>query len=249
MSGPYFGMPDGLPDDLLDAGLSVEHVGLLVLAWSESSRSGLDGQLARSRFRALRGWTERRESDLARVGAIVLSAEAVTLVDYLTVNRTRAEIERIRDERRAAGAKGGQATVATTPRDDRGRFATPSAPPNDGGSGSKQVLGRLLGPLSTNVDKRGTNASKHDNDIDNDNYKEYLQKSSEPDKWRPFLTAWQARGLARPPSDRQRETLWPVVDACPTLVADWLHSAPKGADTYRLVEHVLKRWRARAEAA
>lgn len=113
---PNFSFPDDLPGKILDAGLEPAHVGLVALAWSESSRYLLDGRIARSRLRG-RGLTKRRESDLIGLGGVFeANGTDIILVDYLKYNKTRAEIEALREARAAAGAIGGATTAAIMPR-------------------------------------------------------------------------------------------------------------------------------------
>lgn len=120
----HFSVPDDLPGRLFDQGLGPDHVGLLMLAWSESSRYLLDGRLARSRVRALRGWTKPREAALIAAGAWIDHGDALELTDYLRVNRTKADIESRKLIAAQNGRHGGIA-AATTPRtrDSSGHFA------------------------------------------------------------------------------------------------------------------------------
>jgi hypothetical protein len=109
-------MPDELPGRLLDAGLGVEHVGLIAAAYAESSRNALDGRLARSRARSIRGWTKRREMDLIIANVLRVDGTDLVLVDYLTVNKSRRQIEELREARAAAGSAGGTTTASAMPR-------------------------------------------------------------------------------------------------------------------------------------
>ena len=67
--------------------------------------------------------------------------------------------------------------------------------------------------------------------------------------WRPFLKAWTDRGYRYPPSENQREKLWPIVDASPNDAAVWLLSAPVGAKPFDADNHVFKRWTAHRDSA
>jgi hypothetical protein len=62
------------------------------------------------------------------------------------------------------------------------------------------------------------------------------------ESWAPLLAAWQARGFRLPPSDRQRELLWPIVDSRPTDAAAWVQGAKHGSSSHDVVGHVLRQW-------
>ncbi len=61
--------------------------------------------------------------------------------------------------------------------------------------------------------------------------------------WTSFLREWRRRYGALP-SEKQRATLWELVDARPADAGRWLADAPKDAAPYEAVAHVLRRWRA-----
>ncbi len=63
------------------------------------------------------------------------------------------------------------------------------------------------------------------------------------ESWGPFLAEWRRR-FPTLPTDRQRESLWEVVDARPEDAGRWLASAPEGTRPYEAVAYVLRRWRA-----
>lgn len=63
-------------------------------------------------------------------------------------------------------------------------------------------------------------------------------------RWMAFRFAMAERGLRMPPTEAQRATLWPIIDARPTDAASWLREAPAGAKMAELVRHVLDRWQA-----
>lgn len=104
-------MPDQLPGDILDAGLAPEHVGLIAEAWAESSRFQLDGRLHISRARKLRGWDEPRARALVIAGALVSTADRIDLVGYLGANRSREQINALREAQARGGQKGGRAAA------------------------------------------------------------------------------------------------------------------------------------------
>ena len=51
----------------------------------------------------------------------------------------------------------------------------------------------------------------------------------------------EERGLRLPPTDAQREILWPIVDARPNDVANWIREVPLTLSFARVVRHVLGR--------
>lgn len=126
-------MPDVLPGDLLDKGLSPEHVGLVTEAWAESGRNQLDGRLHHSRAKKLRGWDEDRAHALVIAGAFVSTPEHIDLVGYLDVNDTRETIQQRRLARSLAGQAGGAARVPKdAPRLPDGTLATTTCPLHGG---------------------------------------------------------------------------------------------------------------------
>lgn len=60
-----------------------------------------------------------------------------------------------------------------------------------------------------------------------------------------FIASWTDRGFRRPPTVGQRDALWGAVDACPTLIGDWVRDAPPKARAAEVVGYVLKRWHER----
>jgi hypothetical protein len=138
----YHGTPDSLPSRILDAGLGPACVGLNAIAYAESSRWALDGELSFRRVQSLAGWTQRREDDLVRAGIWGWTTNTVILLDYLAVNLSRSEIEARRELKAAAGSKGGttRAALAAQRRDGAQRFRN--------GNG-KQDGKHMLGPTAT----------------------------------------------------------------------------------------------------
>jgi hypothetical protein len=61
--------------------------------------------------------------------------------------------------------------------------------------------------------------------------------------WQPFRLAWHERGFRDPPTEAQRGVLWPIVDARPRGVVEWVRGARKGARADQVVEHVIAQWR------
>ncbi|MCC6311384.1 MAG: hypothetical protein IT345_10760 [Trueperaceae bacterium] len=60
-------------------------------------------------------------------------------------------------------------------------------------------------------------------------------------KWAPFLEAWLKR-FDRPPTPKQREMLWPIVDARPTGSAQWVAKASSDAKPFEVVQFILGKW-------
>jgi hypothetical protein len=68
--------------------------------------------------------------------------------------------------------------------------------------------------------------------------------------WWPFLKAWHGRGFRHRPSQKQREKLWPIVDARPSDAASWVTAAPRTGGAPDVVAYVWARWeRYRSEVA
>ncbi len=66
--------------------------------------------------------------------------------------------------------------------------------------------------------------------------------------WQPLSEAWYGRGFRKPPTEKQRELLWPIVDARPNDAAKWLRSAPPGSAPFEAVKYVIGKWRQLAES-
>lgn len=73
-----------------------------------------------------------------------------------------------------------------------------------------------------------------------------LWKGWDP-KWVPVRGALESRGLRYPPTIRQRETLWPILDARPDDLVTWIRAAPAEAKAADVFAYVLDRWRNRRE--
>lgn len=121
---PYFVMADADPLAWIDAGLDVDHLGLHLLAWAESSTHALDGRIPGLRLRRLPGWTQRRQDRLVARGVWILdeALDEILVADYLTLNRSRAEIMAVRSSRQNAGRQGGEATAARLQRNPDGTY-------------------------------------------------------------------------------------------------------------------------------
>jgi hypothetical protein len=77
--------------------------------------------------------------------------------------------------------------------------------------------------------------------------KQLLEGRSWDAAFGPFLKAWAKRGFRLPPTEKQRELIWPVVDARPNDAAIWVASAPRGSSAHDVVGYVLRHWRSLRE--
>lgn len=69
-------------------------------------------------------------------------------------------------------------------------------------------------------------------------------------EWDRFRLAWLGRGLVHPPTPRQRELLWEILDARPTDLCRWVRDAPPELRTgSEVIGWVLDQWRDIAVAA
>ncbi len=248
MSGPrppFFSIPDELPGRMLDAGLGAAAVGLNLIAWAESSRYQLDGLLPVRRARSLRQWTAAREAELIAAGFWDVERDCIHLASYLSVNRSRSEIENLRAARAAAGLSGGQARSGSAPRDTGGRFAqTPGE--NLGKIGPDSPRERTGAPRETSRQLPGPTATATPTSPGSLPSSASLVRDGQSGwgpEWSEFLEAWFASGLRLPPSAGQRAVLWPVVDARPRDASRWCGEVPPGARSHDVVRHVLDRWR------
>lgn len=122
---PYFAMANNDPMSWIDDGIDVDHLGVHLLAWAECSTHVTDGLLTGIRVRRLPGWTQRRQDRLVARGLWQYHAETdiIELTDYLTTNKSRAEIMALRAKRQKAGHDGGEATAEKARRTPEGTFA------------------------------------------------------------------------------------------------------------------------------
>ena len=70
-----------------------------------------------------------------------------------------------------------------------------------------------------------------------------------PEVWQRFREAWQRRGFRLPPTDAQRQALWPAIDARPEAVARVVSEAPIGTCAADVVGLVLEEWQQTRAAA
>lgn len=61
-------------------------------------------------------------------------------------------------------------------------------------------------------------------------------------EWAAFRAASEARGFRKPPTEKQRAALWPIVEARPVDVGRWVTEAPEGAKYSAIVGHVFAEW-------
>ena len=58
--------------------------------------------------------------------------------------------------------------------------------------------------------------------------------------WNSFREAIAERGFLHPPTSRQQDALWPIVDARPADVARWIREGPPGLNMSQLVGVVIR---------
>lgn len=103
---PYFCMPNDLPMRLAHT-MPMDAAMLNVTAWAYASQWVNDGIIPLAELRDLPGWTPKRQAHLIKTGTWEATGDAVILVEYLAVNRTREAIDNDRAQRSAAGQRGG----------------------------------------------------------------------------------------------------------------------------------------------
>jgi hypothetical protein len=59
-------------------------------------------------------------------------------------------------------------------------------------------------------------------------------------EWTPFKEEWLGRGFSLPPTQPQRDLLWPMVDARPNDVAAWVRQAPAGLPAADVIKFVIE---------
>lgn len=71
---------------------------------------------------------------------------------------------------------------------------------------------------------------------------EETSRSHQPRLWEPVKRAWLGRGLRHPPTPRQRDVLWEILDARPTDLPRWIREADPGMTSGRLIAFLLEEW-------
>lgn len=169
------------------------------------------------------------------------------------------EVQRRADLRLQVAYAGGKARAASAVRDDRGRvLPKPSSPPAE----VQPSAGPMLGPIQPGSSRDPARSSQDrdiDRDIDREGTNTVLLTKRQLDQWREFdgasrgggrerlwesvKRAWIGRGLRHPPTDRQRQILWEILDARPGDLPRWIREAPGEARSGgAVVGHVLDRW-------
>lgn len=103
----YIRLHDGMPDHPKVDPLSDKAFRLIVESWCWCSRHLTDGRMPLATWRK-RG-TAKARAELAAAGLAVVDGEAVIMHDYLEHQRSAAEVELVKEKRRAAGRIGGLA--------------------------------------------------------------------------------------------------------------------------------------------
>lgn len=63
-------------------------------------------------------------------------------------------------------------------------------------------------------------------------------------KWDQFLEVWVERWPGTRPTEKQRSTLWTLIDSRPGQSAQWLREAPANVRDFEAVSYVLGQWKA-----
>lgn len=127
----FITLHDGMPEHPKIAPLSDAAFRALIELWCYCSRTLSDGLVPDAIVR--RYTTPKSRRELAARGLAVETGEGIDMHDYLEHQRSRAEVEDLREKRRAAGSKGGKAKAT------RVAGATASATADSQPAGSKSV--------------------------------------------------------------------------------------------------------------
>lgn len=179
---------------------------------------------------------------------------------------TIAGLAKERTAQRGGRAIGGRERERQATRDGAGRFL-PSLPSNDSSNGpSKPPSSAQQTPASRPATSQQADAgeprsasypspSHHSPKVPSAHARSGSSPSTSSawEGWDPawvlFRAAWTARGLRKPPTEKQREALWDAVEARPSDVARWVAAPPPDAPAGEVVRAVLEGWHAlRAEA-
>jgi hypothetical protein len=163
------------------------------------------------------------------------------------------EVRKRSEARAALAVQGGKARAARAVRADKGRFASsqapagvqPSAGPDPAGpqpSSSRAPAGSSLDrDVDVERDREGSTTVLLTK-AQLDEWSRFAVEGS-PRLWEPTKRAWIGRGLRHPPTEKQREILYEILDSRPMDLPRWIREAPSEIRTGKdLIAHVLDRW-------
>ncbi len=252
-------LPLGFWHDPAYAALGSSGLHLLISATSYSADHLTDGVVPASIVKMLAAMTDQPEAAVRRVieaGLVTVQSDGRWLLapKAALMNLTAAEVEERREQKRLAGKVRAQ-NAKRDPVTHRFLPSTPADEPASGpagagsGAGAESQQGASTGasekasptPVTRIPYSVGTKDDYETNGVSRNGGADLWQGWDE--KWDSVREALEERGLKLPPTVRQRDTLWPIVDARPTGTAMWIRSAPADAKMSDIVGIVLLRWK------
>lgn len=243
---------DDFPDRPPIAGLSDGAFRLHVSALIYSNRLLTDGLVTESQVRRLLPRFRRAYLDeLLAAGVWAVDDGGYRIVDSLADQPSRAVIEARREMERtkkamARGKLRGDPPAQLAILQERYRAAQATAagldvtnavsPGDNPGESLRDSRHPRLVPARPDPEGIPVSASGsgHHGDPGNDP----AGWASFGPEWDAFLAQWRTR-FGLPPTARQRRLLWPIVDAWPQAIAEWVARAPSGT-SLDVVDHVLR---------
>ncbi len=252
----------------LPVGIRNEAIGLYWRAISYCNAKLTDGYVSASVVEHLDGGPELAAA-LVRVRLWHRRRGGYVIHDFEDFNRTRSQVEDEREKKAEAGRKGGQRSGETrlskqneaAPKQTRSKA---EAAPKQTRSKAEARASRVLelpteshthtelresrSPSAVPARAREATASRNGTKGPRLTKAELDAWSAFGPEWDAFRVAWIERGFHLPPTGdatddegtSQRAVLWPVVDAWPNRVAEWVREAP-GKTPRDVIAHVLER--------
>lgn len=169
------------------------------------------------------------------------------------------EVQRRAEIRAEIASRGGKARAASAVRDDRGRVLPGSSSPPAGPQPSAGPMLEEIQPGSSRDPARSSQEVDREGEGEGEGTSRVLLTKAQLDAWRDFddesrrsgrarlwesvKRAWMGRGFRHPPTEKQRQILWEVLDARPQDLPRWIREAPSEAKTGRaVISHVLDEW-------
>lgn len=190
----YITVHDGMPENPKIAALSDGAFRALVELWCYCSRVLSDGAVPEAVVR--RYTTPKVRRELTDKALILATTEGVQMHDYLEHQRSRAEVEDLRQKRRDAGSKGGKAKA------QRVASATANAQPR---------AGKNVPETETELGPNGPNESRADVEDLCSHLADRIEANGSK---RPTVTkAWRdAARLMLDRDERAADQIWAAID-------------------------------------
>jgi hypothetical protein len=214
--------------------------GLWALALSWVGEAMTDGFVPQRQLAKLAGEdvTELAEA-LVDAGLWVAIDGGFVFHEYLERNPSRDDVLAARVARHEATSTAGKARAQQAARTTGGRFASVDAGAHAGEDAGHETSDAAI-PVSRLPSPANPVSGRPARPRDTTEMREAM--TGWDPSWDAFTEAWEARGFRWPPTEGQREALWPVIDARPNDAAGWVRAAPRTHRADQVVGFVLARW-------